>query len=139
MSKRWSTSVTGCRRILTPIALEFWPCGMSKNDSYKLLKNALLRGGYKCFYNLERPIQIPYSNEALDDLYKLYLSSSHTGPGYTDLLLVYQFSEVLGVRTMFTSPARLPRPTEAVIVPQAAFAYQVEGKFGNWVRSLVRD
>jgi FkbM family methyltransferase len=72
----------------TPIVLEFWPCEMSKNDSYTLLKNALNRGGYKCFYNLERPTQMPYSNEALDDLYKLYLSSSHTGPGYTDLLLV---------------------------------------------------
>jgi hypothetical protein len=73
---------------MAELVLEFWPCEMSKNDSYKLLKDALNRGGYKCFYNLERPIEIPYSNEALDDLYKLYLSSSHTGPGYTDLLLV---------------------------------------------------
>ena len=76
-------------RCQIPIVLEFWPQGMSRTESYQLLKKALTTAGYKHFYDLERSMKpVLLSNQSLDEVYDFYDKLSVEGGGYTDLLIV---------------------------------------------------
>jgi FkbM family methyltransferase len=54
-----------------PICLEFWPYGLNRSGCYPQLKSALIKNGYKYFYNLhhEPVMQVLLTEESIDNLY----------------------------------------------------------------------
>ena len=66
--------LSGARNALsvqTPVCFEFWPNGMKRSNSYRLLKEALILAGYTVFYDLNgNPFPVPITSSSFDDLYE---------------------------------------------------------------------
>lgn len=69
-----------------PLVLEFWPSGMIKSKSYKILKDCLLQNSYKRFYNLDDVNDVPFelNNQELDKLFENYRANER----FTDILVL---------------------------------------------------
>ena len=67
-----------------PIVLEFWPLAMSQSNSFYLLKNSLLNGGYTKFIDLKNlNEELALTDDALNDLYEKL--GKELGGGSTDI------------------------------------------------------
>ena len=79
------SGATKALQLRPPICLEFWPYGMSRTDSYSLLKKALIESGYSSFFDLnENGPPVSLTTASLDRLYERLQGRDQ----FTDLLVL---------------------------------------------------